>query len=354
MEEFIMTTIEKRPFGTAYGKPVSLYTLSNGTMEVDVISYGATLQSIRTPDKNGNVVDVLLGYETVEEYMTNGGHLGGLIGRNSNRLAEAKIIVNGKEYQLQANDGTNNLHGGPEGFDTKLWKMTVITDESGDKLVCTYHSPDMECGFPGNADITVTYTLSDDNGLGIEYYATADADTIMNLTNHAYFNLGGQDSGSVENTLLKIHSDFCTPIGTDFCPTGEIAPVAGTVFDFTDWKAIGKEIDQVPDFAVTGGYDHNFVLNTREKQIALAVEAKNEETGIVMEVYTNKPAVQFYAGNMLDEIAGKGGCTYGKRHGFCLETQVNPNCIAHPHLGNTVLKKGEVYNDKTIYRFSHK
>ena len=346
-----MTSIKKQHFGTAYGKDVDLYILSNGTMEVEVLSYGATLHAIRTPDKNGEAKDVLLGYETVEEYQKNAGYLGAVIGRNCNRLAGGKFLLNGKEYQLAQNDGTNNLHAGPDGVDCKLWDMEVVSCEEGEKLVCSYHSPDMESGFPGEADIKVTYTLSAENELGLEYYATASEDTIMNLTNHAYFNLGGQDSGGIENHLIRMQSDFYTPVGDDFCPTGEVAPIAGTVFDFHDFTRIGDGIDKVPDFAVTGGYDHDFVLNTREKQVALAVEVKNEATGIAMEVYTNKPAVQFYAGNMLDPVAGKNGCTYGKRHGFCLETQFIPNCLTHPHLGSSILRKGEIYNDKTIYKF---
>ncbi|MGI5959599.1 MAG: aldose epimerase family protein [Massiliimalia sp.] len=344
-----MTTITSKDFGTVYdGQKVTLYTLSNGTMEVDIMSYGATLVAIRTPDQNGKITDVLCGWETVADYQKHGGYLGAVIGRNGNRIGHAKFVLNGKEYQLGANDGNNNLHGGPDGFDNKVWNVMPC----GERLVCKYYSPDMESGYPANLDVTVTYTLSDDNELGLEYFAVSDGDTVANFTNHAYFNLGGHDQGSIVDHKLKLYADFYTPVDDDCCPTGEVKPVKGTVFDFTDFRRIGDDIDNVPDFAITGGYDHNFVLNTRENQMGLAAEAICEKTGIKMEVYTNKPAIQFYAGNMMDEDAGKGGAFYHKRDGFCMETQVSPNCLAHPHLGNSILRKGELYHDKTVYRFT--
>lgn len=343
-----MTTITQKPFGVVDGVANTLYTLKNNQLEVDVMTYGATLVAIRTPDKNGKVLDVLCGYDTVEEYRSHGGYLGAVIGRNSNRIADARFVLGGKTYQIEKNEGNNNLHGGPTGFDTKMWSMS---EEDG-KLVCRYVSPDGECGFPGQAAVTVTYSLSEEGGLKLDYYATCDKDTVMNLTNHAYFNLNGQGSGKITGHQMKLYADFYTPVDENCCPTGEVAPVAGTVFDFTDFRVIGKDIDQVPDIAITSGYDHNFVLNTREQELTLAAETIGDVSGIRMKTFTTKPAIQFYAGNMMDECPAKNGAEYKKRYGFCLETQVSPNCLAHPHLGNAVLKKGDVYHDCTVYQFS--
>lgn len=345
-----MTTITKKPFGTVDGKENLLYTLKNGSTEVDIMTRGATLVAIRTPDASGKIVDVLCGYDKVEDYMVRGGYLGAVIGRTSNRIADAKFELNGKTYQLGKNDGNNNLHGGPVGFDTKLWAI----EECNGTLVCHYTSPDGECNYPGTAEITVTYTLSDDASLTLDYKATCDQDTVVNLTNHAYFNLNGQDSGDILGHKLKIYADFYTPVDENCCPTGEVAPVKGTVFDFTEFRTVGDDIDHVPDFAITGGYDHNFVLNTRENQMSLVVEAIGDKTGIHLKTFTNKPAIQFYAGNMMDVCTGKSGAAYSPRHGFCLETQFNPNCLAHPHLGCPILRKGELYHDTTTYQFAAK
>ncbi len=343
-----MTTIQQKPFGTIDGQQNTLYTLKNGTTEVDIMTRGATLVSIRTPDQNGDIVDVLCGFDTVEEYTVRGGYLGAIIGRTSNRIADAKFSLNSTDYQLGKNDGNNNLHGGPNGFDTKMWAIEVCDGA----LVCHYTSPDGECGYPGTVSITVTYTLSDDAALTLSYRAVSDADTVVNLTNHAYFNLNGHQSGSIVNHKLKLYADFYTPVDGNCCPTGEVTPVAGTVFDFTDFRTVADDIDNVPDFAITGGYDHNFVLNTREGQVGIAAEAIGDQTGICMKTFTNKPAIQFYAGNMMDTCAGKAGASYTPRQGFCLETQLIPNCMAHPHLGSMILRKGEIYSDCTSYQFS--
>lgn len=344
-----MTTIISKDFGSLNdGRKVTLYTLSNGTTEVDIMNYGATIVSIRTPDASGVVRDVLCGWATPRDYQSHGGYLGAIIGRNSNRVKNARFLLNQKEYQLGANEKSNNLHGGPNGFDTKLWDLSV----AGEQLVCKYQSKDMEEGFPGNLSVTVTYSLSEDHALSLDYHAVSDQDTVVNLTNHAYFNLGGHDSGDILDHQMKIYADFYTPVDEDCCPTGEVAPVKGTVFDFTQSRRIGDDIDHVPDFSITGGYDHNFVLNTREKELTVAAEVYCKATGIRMEVFTNKPAIQFYAGNMMDQGTGKDGAVYDKRHAFCLETQLNPNCLAHPHLGSSILRKGEIYQDRTVYRFS--
>lgn len=342
-----MTTITTKPFGMVNGVENTLYTLKNEQLEVDIMTYGATLVAIRTPDKAGNLVDVLCGYDSVEDYQAHGGYLGAVIGRNGNRIADAVFTLNGKTYPLVKNEGNNNLHGGPDGFDRKMWTMS----EQEGALVCRYVSPDGECGFPGQADVKVTYSI-DGGALKLDYYATCDQDTVMNLTNHAYFNLNGQGSGTITGHAMKLYADFYTPVDENCCPTGEVAPVAGTVFDFTDFRVIGKDIDHVPDIAITSGYDHNFVLNTAEHRLTLAAETVGDVTGIRMKTYTEKPAIQFYAGNMMDECPAKGGAEYKKRYGFCLETQVSPNCMAHPHLGNAILRQGEVYHDVTVYEFS--
>lgn len=340
--------ITSKPFGSVNGQPVTLYTLSNGATQVDIMSYGATIVSIRTPNAKGEILDVLCGWDTVEEYQQHGGYLGAVIGRNSNRIANASFLLNQRQYQIGANEKNNNLHGGPEGFDTKIW--TVLPE--GEKLICNYISPDMEAGFPGTVEVTVTYSLSSNNELELDYHATTDKDTIVNLTNHAYFNLGGHHSGSIVNHKMKLYADFYTPVDENCCPTGEVLSVRGTVFDFTEFRTIADGIDHVPDFAITGGYDHNFILRTREHQLSLAAEVFCEQSGIKMDVYTNKPAIQFYAGNMMDEGMAKAGAQYHKRDGFCLETQMVPNCLAYPHLGSPILRKGEIYHDKTIYQFS--
>lgn len=343
-----MTNITSKEFGTVNGTVNTLYTLSNGTTEVDIMTYGATIVAIRTPDKNGNKLDVLCGYDCVEDYMKNGGYLGAIIGRSSNRIANGEFILNENTYKIGKNEGNNNLHGGPNGFDTKMWDMNA----QGENLVCKLKSLDMEAGFPGNVDVTVTYSLCNENGLGLEYYATTDADTIVNLTNHSYFNLNGQGTAPIIDHKIKLYSDFYTPVDDNCCPTGEVLSVKGTVFDLREFTRIGDDIDDVPDFAISGGFDHNFVLNTRENKMALAAEVLGDVSGIKLQAFTTKPAIQFYAGNMMDKVAGKGGAKYDKRYGLCLETQFIPNCMAHPHLGSAILRKGEEYHDKTVYKFS--
>lgn len=343
-----MTKITKKSFGLIDNQENFLYTLSNGKTEVDIMTKGATIVAIRTPDATGKTVDVVCGYDNVDGYLTQGGYLGAVIGRNSNRIAGGKFSLNGKEYQLFKNENNNNLHGGPVGFDMKMWNMEDVDGA----LVCSCTSPDGECGFPGNAVIKVTYSLSEDSALTLAYEATCDQDTVMNLTNHTYFNLNGHESGSIVGHSMQINSDFYTPVDENCCPTGEIAPVAGTVFDFNKARIIGNDIDNVPDFAITGGYDHNFMLKPKGKEMLLAVVAVGDKTGIKMEAYTNKPAIQFYAGNFMDECIAKNGAEYKVRQGFCLEAQVVPNCQNIVHLGSAFLRKNHIYKDATSYKFS--
>ncbi len=340
-----MTQITKKPFGKVGEIDNFLYTMKNGDTEIDIMNYGATIVALRTPDANGKILDIVCGYETLEEYQNNGGYFGAIIGRNSNRIANATYTLNGKVFEHYKNDGNNNLHGGKEGFDMKMWNI----EEDEGTLVCTYHSPDGECGFSGNADVKVTYGLTEDRQISLNYSAVCDEDTVMNLTNHTYFNLNGQDSGSIEGHVLTVFADEYTPVDRNCCPTGEVLSVDDTVFDFRDGRVIGEEIDEVPDFEITAGYDHNFILNGEEGSMNMAATATGELSGISMDVFTTKPAIQFYAGNMMDDVKGKNGAMYSKRHGFCLETQVTPNCHNIPELGNAFLKKGEVYSDFTIF-----
>lgn len=342
-----MAVITKKEFGIISETQNYLYTLKNGDTELSVMSRGATIVSIKTMDKIGNMIDVALGYDTAKEYTEKGGFLGAIIGRNSNRIAGAKFVLNGKEYNLSKNDGNNNLHGGPNGFDTKMWNCEDVDG----KLVCKLSSEDGDGGFPGNAEITVTYSLSADNEVKIKYHAVCDQDTVMNLTNHNYFNLNGHDSGSIVNHTMQINADFYTPLDDGCTPYGEVRLVKDTVFDFNTAKIIADDIDNIPNIEVAGGFDHNFILKSNGKEVKLAAVTTGDKTGITMETYTNKPAVQFYAGNMMDTCSGKNGANYTKRYGFCLETQNTPNCHNIPHLGNAFLRKGEVYSDTTIYKF---
>ena len=341
-----MTNVTKKPFGKTQGKENFLYTLKNGKTEVDIMNYGATIVAIRTLGADGKIYDVACGYETLEEYQNNGGYLGAVIGRNSNRIANASFEMNEKLFELYKNDGNNNLHGGKIGFDAKMWEI----EEEGGSLFCKYTSPHNECNFPGNVDVTVKYSLSESDELRIDYNAETDQDTLVNLTNHSYFNLNGQDSGNIESHIMKINSNFYTPLDENCCTTGEILSVKGTAFDFNEFKIIGEEINEVPDYKITRGYDHNYILGTNGKLSLIAVTI-GDASGIIMKTFTSKPAVQFYAGNFMEKLNGKNGAKYDKRSGFCLETQVTPNCQNFKHLGNAFLKKGEIYNDTTVYQF---
>ncbi len=350
-----MTTVTNRPFGlTSDGRQATLFTLKNGNTEVDISNYGATLVAIRTTDKNGQIYDVLLGKDNAAAYQQGGAYLGALIGRNGNRIKNGKFEIGRKEYQMAQNEGANNLHSGPDGFDTRIWNVAVAEKEHGQCLECSLYSPDGDEGFPGNLQVCVRYSLSGNNELILEYFAKTDADTVVNMTNHAYFNLNGDASGSIENHQMTIFGDFYTPVDDDCCPTGEVFSVKGTPFDFTEPHAIGERINNVPDFAITKGYDHNFILRTKERQMTHAVQVAGDQTGIVMDVYTNQQCVQFYAGNQIQEEAGKNGIVYHYRGGFCLETQCCPNAMVQQHLGAPILHAGDVYNYTTIFKFSAK
>lgn len=349
-----MTTITQKSFGTtAAGEAVQLYTLKNEAgMEVDITDLGGIIVSIRVQDKNGKTTDVVLGHDNVADYENGEGYIGALIGRHGNRIAKGKFTLNGKEYSLYCNDGANHLHGGKIGFDKKIWKA----EAADGALRLTYLSPDGEEGYPGNLSVTVVYSLDEDNALTLDYQADTDADTVCNLTNHAYFNLGGCESGSVLNQKLRLFADRYTCGDGECLTTGEIASVEGTPMDLRELTVIGAHInDDFDQLRLAGGYDHNFIVNGETGTLRPMAEAEDDTTGITLSAYTTQPSVQLYSGNFLKEnTPGKNGSTYGHRWGFCLESQYYPNALCYPHFPQPILKKDEHYHHVTVYRFGLK
>lgn len=336
-----MTTLKSIPFGvTKEGTPVTCYRLSSSKLEVSVLDYGATVQSVLAPDRDGNMADVVLGYDTPAEYQENPGYLGATVGRYCNRIRDARFVLNGVEYTLSANDGKNQLHGGIVGFDQKIWQRI---DEKADLLTLRLTSPHGEEGFPGELTVTVRFSLCEDT-LRIDYEATADRDTVANFTNHAYFNLAGHGSGAVDDQLIQIEADEYTPVDGELLPTGELAPVAGTGLDLRTPTPIGVSGPQ------GDGCDHNFVLKGDGfRQVA---QAADPVSGRRLAVYTDLPGMQFYTANMLDPVKGKGGISYGRHGGFCLETQFYPDTPNQPGFPSCVLKAGETFRTATAYVFS--
>lgn len=339
----------------ADGQTVDLFTLTNTHgMEVKITSYGGRIVSILVPDRHGKMADVVLGYDHLDGYLAkNDPFFGTLVGRYANRIANARFALNGVVYKLEPNDGTNSLHGGSQGFDKKVWKAREIaaTDPA---LELTYLSKDGEEGYPGDLSVKVVYTLTADNGLRIDYTATTDKETALNLTNHSYFNLAGQGNGDILNHLLLLNADKFTPVDAKLIPTGELRSVAGTPFDFRRPTAIGARIDADNEQLKFGkGYDHNFVINRDGHSMALAARVTDPESGRVLEVLTTQPGVQLYTGNHLDgTVRGKGGKVYGPRSAFCLETQHFPDSPNQPGFPTTVLKPGQTYRQSTIFKFS--
>lgn len=336
------------------GKQVNLYILKNkNNMQMAVTNYGGRMVSLLVPDKDGKLTDVILGYDKLDSYSKKGEpFFGALIGRYGNRIGNAKFTLNGKTYNLPANDGPNTLHGGPEGFNTKVWDAKQLSDNS---LELTYLSKDGEEGFPGNLNVKVIYSLTDSNELKIDYTATTDKPTVVNLTNHAYYNLDGAGSATILNHELMINADKFTPVDSTLIPTGKLESVKGTPFDFTSSTAIGARINADNEQLKNGkGYDHNFVLNKTGNEMSLAAKVKGPKTGIVMEVYTDQPGIQFYSGNFLTgkENDGKGGKAYAHRSAFCLETQHFPDSPNKPQFPSTELKPGETYKTISVYKFS--
>lgn len=336
---------------TKEGKQITEYTLVNKNgMELSVLDLGATITSIKTKGKDNQVHDVILAYKNPEDYQNSTTYFGAVIGRNSNRINQARIELDGVSYQLEANDNENNLHSGSKGFHAVIWKLEELSEQ---KIVFSYMSADGEQNFPGNMDVKVTYTLTDEDEVVIVYEATSDKTTVANLTNHAYFNLDGHASGRVEEQELEILASYYTPvIDGKAIPTGEVEKVSGTPMDFRKMKKIGEEINA--DFAqlkYTGGYDHNYVLDKADGTMQLAARAKAAKTGICMDVYTDCEGIQFYAGNFITENEGKDGAIYNVRHGFCLETQYFPNAINEKNFKAPILRPGEVYRSETKYSF---
>jgi aldose 1-epimerase len=349
-------SIQKQPFGkTPDGHEVSLYTLTNaGGMEVKITNYGGTITSIKVPDRNKQFADVVLGFDSVEGYTQpkNTAYFGALIGRYGNRLAKGTFQLDGKLFHVPTNDGPNSLHGGPDGFNKKIWDAKIIQTTNGPALSLHYLSVDGEEGFPGNLNVTVVYSIDKKNGLHIDYMATTDKHTVLNLTNHSYFNLAGAGNGSVLHTLLTIDADNYTPVDSTLIPNGKIEPVAGTPFDFRHATEIGSRINKDDEQLKLGhGYDHNFVLNRKGDLSVVAAKVEDPDSGRVLEVYTDQPGVQFYTGNFLDgSMTGIGG-VYNPRTSVCLETQHYPDSPNHPNFPTTELKPGETFHSTTIFRF---
>jgi aldose 1-epimerase len=352
--------MEKRPFGkTKDGQSVELYILTNKTgMEVAITNFGGTLVSLKTPDRNGKTGDVILGFDTAEEYENGRNFFGGTIGRYGNRIAHGKFTLDGATYTLAKNNGENHLHGGVAGFNKKVWQARDISSSAGQALELTYLSKDGEEGYPGNLSVKVVFTvLAGRNALKIDYSATTDKNTVVNLTNHAYFNLGGQGNGDILKHELTLHASKFNPVDAGLIPTGELKSVAGTPFDFLHPTAIGARINQDDQQLKFGkGYDHNWIVNrTSATALDPAALAYDPQTGRTLEITTTEPGIQFYSGNFLDgTIHGKTGEVYPFRSAFCLETQHFPDSPNQPEFPSTELKPGQQYHSATVYLFSFK
>ena len=340
---------------------IFLYTISNNKgISIDITNYGATVTSIKAPDMNGRIQDIVLGFNNIDRYMDSHPYFGSTIGRYANRIAGGSFFLNNKRYKLECNEGKTHLHGGFKGFDKVFWRSSVI----GNKLIMHHVSPDGDQGYPGNLDIQVTFELSKDNEFSIEYNAVCDTDTIINLTNHSYFNLSGCKRKILDH-YLKIYASKYTPVGDGSFPTGEIAPLVDTPLDFSTATQIGKRIDDdYSQLKICSGYDHNYILDEgslpdsyvdgRHTGKGICAEVYDPHSGRLMQVLTDKPGVQFYSGNYLNNINGRDGVTYTKNFGLCLETQFFPDSPNHLNFSNCELKKDETYLYKTAYCFSTK
>jgi aldose 1-epimerase len=350
------STVKVEKFGTVEGKEVSIYTLTNSSgVEARITNYGGILVSLKVPDRNGHLDDVTLGYDELGPYAEgNPGYLGALIGRYGNRIAKGRFSLNGVEYKLATNNNENHLHGGVKGFDKVIWTGRPLKAAGGAALELTYLSRDGEEGYPGNLRVRVVYMLTERNELRIDYSATTDKDTVVNLTHHSYFNLAGQGNGDILGHKLMLNASRFTPVDATLIPTGELKSVKGTPFDFTQPTLIGARINNEDEQLKRGnGYDHNWVINGRAGTLRRAAEVSEPATGRVMEVLTTEPGIQLYTGNFLGEaMPGKGGKTYKPRYGFALETQHFPDSPNKPSFPSTTLRKGAAYRSTTIYRFS--
>lgn len=347
--------ISTKSFGkTSKGEEANLYILENKNgMKAVFSDYGAVLVQLWVPDRNGRLADVVLGYDTLAEYEKNPTYFGSFIGRCGNRIGGAKFTIGGVEYKVEDNENGNCLHSGSVGYDRYLYEAETFAEDGAVGVSFSRLSPDMEQGFPGNLDITVTYTLTDDNELAIEYLGVSDKDTIVNLTNHSYFNLAGHDSGLVLDQQVLVDADAYTRTDKSLIPTGELTDVTGTPLDFRKRKPLSDGIDSDYEAIVLGGgFDHNFVLNHGGGEVEFAAELYDEKSGRLMEVYTDLPGMQLYSGNFIrDGLKGKGGCTYKKRAGVCFETQYFPNAVNTENFPSPVVKAYQEAESMTVYKF---
>lgn len=350
------TEMQKEDYGTTSdGEKVAQYTLTNENgMEVKIITYGGRITSLKAPNKDDEFENVVLGFDSLEQYIKDNPFFGALIGRFGNRIANGKFTLDGEEYTLAQNDGQNHLHGGEKGFDKVVW---TVDDASASSLSLSYISEDMEEGYPGTLETTVVYTLTEDNALEVDYNATTDKKTVLNLTQHAYFNLSGDFSETILDHKIEINADEFLPVNETLIPTGELKEVAGTPFDFREAKTVEQHIEEKNQQLERGkGYDHCWVLNEQDSGMRFAASAYHEESGRMLEVHTNEPGIQFYSGNFLDgtlpQADGEGN--YGHRSGFCLETQHYPDSPNQEGFPSVVLEPGETYSSKTSFKFSVK
>jgi aldose 1-epimerase len=358
-KEAELTGVSK--MGKVNGQQVKLYTLRNGNgMEVKIMNYGGIIKSLRVPDSEGNVDDVVLGFKSLDEYVEKSTYFGTLVGRYANRIAGGKFTLDGRTHELPINNRPGGkpctLHGGKKGFDSVVWNAEPVRQNDMVGVHLHYTSEDGEQGFPGTMHTTVTYWLTAGNELRVQYRASTDKPTPVNLTQHAYFNLDGEGDGTVLDHRLTLNASHYTPVNEGLIPTGKIAPVEGTPFDFTEPRRIGARIDaDHPQIEIAGGYDHNFVLDHQKDRMGLAARVVEPDTGRIMEVYTDQPGVQLYTGNFLDgSLVGKSGEKYVKNGGFCLETQHFPDSPHHPNFPDTILRPGETLETETIFTFSTK
>lgn len=341
-----MSGITSKHFGiTKNGEEATLYTITNSNqMSVSITDFGGTVTAVKVPDRKGIMTDVVLGYDKLSDYEENDGYFGALVGRYANRIAKGTFRLNGEVYRLAQNNGENHLHGGNIGFSNRIWQAQA----SGQTLKLTLFSPHMEEGYPGNLQVSVIYSLDDQNCLSISYEAESDQDTVCNLTNHSYFNLKGHQGGLIEDHQLKIYASAYLPVDDGLIPTGEYQKVENTPFDFREFKEIGADIEKA------GGYDHNYVLDKGESRLRAAAKAYCPDSGIIMNCLTTQPGIQFYTGNFISPRTGKAAASYEARQGFCLETQAFPDAVNQPAFPSAVLKAGETYQETTIFEFEIK
>jgi aldose 1-epimerase len=357
IKDIKMFEISSKNFGvTPSGDSVTQYTISNGQgLSVSIINYGGIVTHLMVPDKNGKIEDVVLGYDNLEGYLEATPYFGAIVGRYGNRIAKGKFSLNGKEYTLAINNGPNHLHGGLKGFDKVIWEAQPFENADGAGIILHYVSEDMEEGYPGNLDVHVTYTIREDNTIEINYSAVTDKPTVVNLTQHSYFNLTGNTKRDILNHKVKISADKMIPVDAGLIPTGEMLPVAGTPFDFNTLKVVGEDInDDNEQLVLGGGYDHCWVLDKpAEDALEWVVTAEDPESGRVFELATTEPGVQFYTGNFLDgTITGKYGVVYNQRYGLCFEPEHYPDSPNQPNFPSVVLNPEEEYNTTTVWKFS--